>query len=192
MYERVDAYGYVSPIFRNGLKEFIDFACSNQDFMDGDKIKCPCIKCDNRPYLQVEDVKYHLARFGFTPNYRLWDRHGETSVSPTSSQIDDSDRSFNEQDEPSYREMVLDVAGPDFVTRNLNQEPNPEDKKFFDMLKAFDRELWSGCEKITQLSVVARLLNIKSEYRIPEQCFNSICQLMKDRLPEDNTMVDSL
>ena len=92
--------------FRNGLKAFIDFACSNQDFMDEDKIKCPCIKFDNWPYLQVEDVKHHLARFGFTPNYRLWDRHGETSVGPTSSQIDDSDRSFNEQDEPSYREMV--------------------------------------------------------------------------------------
>ena len=88
--------------------------------------------------------------------------------------------------------MVLDAAGPEFITRNLNEEPNPEDKKFFDMLNAADRELWPGCEKVTQLSVVARLLNIQSEYRIPEQCFNSICQLMKDGLPEDNTMVDSL
>nr|GMD93379.1 transposon, En/Spm-like, Transposase-associated domain protein [Ipomoea batatas] len=56
---------------------------------------------------------------------------------------------------------------------------------------AADRELWSGCEKLTQLSVVARLLNIKAEYRLPEQCFDAFCQLFKDGLPEDNNMVDN-
>ncbi|KAL4590590.1 hypothetical protein LXL04_003524 [Taraxacum kok-saghyz] len=198
MYERLGANGFVSPIFRSGLNTFIEFACSNQNSKDGNKIKCPCTKCLNKPYADVEVVKYHLARYGFMPNYHLWDRHGETSVRSTSTVgstslgMDDSNRSSNEQHEPSYTEMVLDVAGPDFVTRFLDEEPNLEDKKFFDMLNAADRELWSGCEKVTQLSVVARLLNIKSEYRIPEDCFNSICQLMKDGLPEDNTMVGSL
>jgi len=71
--------------------------------------------------------------------------------------------------------MVLDVVGVDFITRSLDEEPNPEEKKLFDMLNDAYRELWSGCEKVTQLSVVARLLNIKSKYRIPKQCFNSIC-----------------
>lgn len=198
MYERLDADGYVSSIFKNGLKTFIEYACTNHKFMDGNKIKCPCIKCDNVPYEEVDMVKYHLAKYGFKSNYHLWDRHGETSVRSTSSVgstlsgMDDANTSSNDQPEPSYREMVFDVAGPDFVRRTLDEEPNPEDKKFFDMLKAADKELWSGCEKLTQLSAVARLLNIKSEYRIPEQCFNAICQLMKDGLPDENTMVDSL
>jgi len=44
MYERLDEYGFISPVFAEGLKTFIDFACSNQNFMDGNKIKCPCTK----------------------------------------------------------------------------------------------------------------------------------------------------
>ena len=146
MYERLDVDGYVSPIFRNGLKAFIDFACSNHNCMDGNKIKCLCRKCKNIPYEKVEVVKFHLARYGFKPNYHLWDRHGEASVhstssfEPTATGLDDSNTSLNEEREPSYMEMVLDAAGPDFITRTLDEEPNPEDKKFFDMLNAADRE----------------------------------------------------
>ncbi|KAL4555590.1 hypothetical protein LXL04_038213 [Taraxacum kok-saghyz] len=84
MYERLGANGFVSPIFRSGLNTYIEFACSNQNSMDGNKIKCLCTKCLNKPYADVEVVKYHLARFGFMQNYHLWDRHGETSVRSTS------------------------------------------------------------------------------------------------------------
>ena len=192
MYDRLDADGYISPIFTNGLKTFIEFACSNQSFMDGDKIKCPCKKCLNRAFQEVEVAKFHLSKFGFIPNYYLWNKHGETSIGSTSFGMDDTHSPFNEHHDPSYSEMVMDAAGYDFIERTFDEDPNPEDKKFFDMLEAADRELWSGCKKATQFSVAARLLNIKSEYRIPEQCFNAICQLMKDGLPEDNNMVDSL
>ena len=44
---------------------------------------------------------------------------------------------------------------------------------------------------MTPLSVVARLLNIKSEYRIPEQSYDAISQLINDVLPEQNNMVGS-
>ncbi|XP_023761137.2 uncharacterized protein LOC111909581 [Lactuca sativa] len=192
MYDRLDADEYISPIFTNGLKTFIEFACSNQSFMDGDKIKCPCKKCLNRAFQEVEVAKFHLSKFGFIPNYYLWNKHGETSIGSTSFGMDDTHSPFNEHHDPSYSEMVMDVAGYDFIGRTFDEDPNPEDKKFFDMLEAADRELWSGCKKATQLSVAARLLNIKSEYRIHEQCFNAICQSMKDGLPEDNNMVDSL
>nr|GMC49021.1 uncharacterized protein LOC109191868 [Ipomoea batatas] len=105
----------------------------------------------------------------------------------------DANWSLNEQNEPleSYQQMVFDAAGQNLIARNVGEEPNVEDKKFFDMLDAADRQLWSGCEKLTQLSAVARLLNIKTEYRLPEQCFDAFCQLFKDGLPEDNNMVDS-
>ena len=53
-------------------------------------------------------------------------------------------------------------------------------------------QLWSGCKKATQLSVVSRLLNIKSDYRMPEKCYDTICQLINDVIPEENNMVDSL
>nr|KAJ0195593.1 hypothetical protein LSAT_V11C700365110 [Lactuca sativa] len=36
----------------------------------------------------------------------------------------------------------------------------------------------------------ARLFNIKSEYRIPEQSYDAICQLINDVLPKENNMVE--
>ncbi|KAL7607985.1 hypothetical protein Lser_V15G12232 [Lactuca serriola] len=192
MYERLDDRGHVSHLFINGVKTFIEFASTKQSYMDGDKIKCPCTKCNNKAYKAVDEAKYHLYKFGFVPNYRFWDKHGETSTDSTLLGMDDTYTSLNEHHDPTYRKLVMDAAGPDFMTRTLDEEPNSEDKKFFDMLEAADRELWPGCKKVTQLSVVARLLNIKSEYRIPELCFDAICQLIKDGLPEENNMVDSL
>ncbi|KAL7614981.1 hypothetical protein Lser_V15G06214 [Lactuca serriola] len=168
MYERLDDRGHISCIFVNGVQSFIKFASSKKSYMDGDKIRCPCIKFHNKAYKKVDKAKYHLYKFGFVPNYEFWDKHGESSFDCTPLGVDDTYMSLNEHHEPSYREMVMDAAGPDFITSTLDEEPNAEDKKFFDMLEAADKELWSGCKKVTQLSVIARLLNIKSEYRIHE------------------------
>nr|KAJ0189731.1 hypothetical protein LSAT_V11C800451330 [Lactuca sativa] len=55
-----------------------------------------------------------------------------------------------------------------------------------------NKDLWHGCKKVTQVSAVARLLNIKLEYRIPKQSYDAICQLINDVLPEENNMVGSL
>ncbi|CAI9296941.1 unnamed protein product [Lactuca saligna] len=192
MYERLDDRGHVSHVFINGVKTLIEFASTKQSYMDGDKIKCPCTKCNNKAYEAFDEAKYHLYKFGFVPNYGFWDKHGETSLDSISLGMNDTYTNLNEHHDPTYREMVMDAAGPDFMTRTLDEEANPEDKKFFDTLEAADRELWPGCKKATQLSVVARLLNIKSEYRIPELCFDAICQLIKDGLPEENNIVDSL
>ncbi|XP_019160044.1 PREDICTED: uncharacterized protein LOC109156648 [Ipomoea nil] len=192
MYQRRTQRGDLNQVFIEGLETFIEFACSQPNFMDGTKIRCPCKRCRHISFEEAESVRFHLCKFGFVPNYFEWNRHGEMSHNQTSMEFD-ANWSLNEQNEPleSYQQMVYDVASPNLIARNMREEPNVEDKKFFDMLDAADRQLWSGCEKLTQLSAVARLLNIKTEYRLPEQCFDAFCQLFKDGLPEDNNMVDS-
>ena len=42
------------------------------------------------------------------------------------------------------------------------------------------------------ITTVSRLLNIKSEYRLPEQCYNAFCQFLNDSISEENNMVGSL
>ncbi|XP_019171208.1 PREDICTED: uncharacterized protein LOC109166774 [Ipomoea nil] len=192
MYQRRTQRGDLNQDFIEGLETFIEFACSKPNFMDGTKIRCPCKRCRHISFEEAEMVRFHLCKFGFVPNYFEWNRHGEMSHNQTSMEFD-ANWSLNEQNESleSYQQMVYDAAGPNLIARNMREEPNVEDKKFFDMLDAADRQLWSGCEKLTQLSAVARLLNIKTEYRLPEQCFDAFCQLFKDGLPEDNNMVDS-
>ncbi|CAH9117021.1 unnamed protein product [Cuscuta epithymum] len=195
MYQRKDEGGYLTQVFIKGVDIFVNFAKSKPDFMDGNKIRCPCTKCHNRQYQEVDTLKLHLVKHGFVPNYFFWNRQGETlsDNSPTRDHAFEN-QNFGFEDMPScsYRQMVMDAAGPDFIpTRIMDEEPNAEDKKFFDMLEATDKPLWPGCEKLSQLSIVSRLLNIKSEFRLSEQCFDAICQLFKDALPEDNNMVDS-
>ena len=73
----------------------------------------------------------------------------------TTLDADDTYTTLHEQHPPSYTEMILDGTDPDFIpafmNRPIEEEPNAVDKKFFDMLKAADKELWSGCNKATQL-----------------------------------------
>ncbi|KAL6579029.1 hypothetical protein OROMI_009245 [Orobanche minor] len=71
---------------------------------------------------------------------------------------------------------------------NMNEEepPNPDAKKFYDMLEAANEPLWDGCEKHTKLSLVARLMSIKAENRMSEKCYDQIAELMKEIAPENN------
>jgi hypothetical protein len=41
------------------------------------KVWCPCSNCGNRKRLRKAEVSTHLLKFGFTPNYHVWDFHGE-------------------------------------------------------------------------------------------------------------------
>ena len=42
-----------------------------------------------------------------------------------------------------------------------NEEPNESAKKFFDLLKDAQQELWSGCSKLTKISFMVRLFQLK-------------------------------
>ncbi|KAL4585518.1 hypothetical protein LXL04_010139 [Taraxacum kok-saghyz] len=73
MYERLGANGFVSSIFRIIRILWMEI-----------KLSVLAQSVLTNPYADIEVVKYHLARYGFMPNYHLWDRHGETSVRSTS------------------------------------------------------------------------------------------------------------
>ncbi|OIT20897.1 hypothetical protein A4A49_56009, partial [Nicotiana attenuata] len=83
--------------------------------------------------------------------------------------------------ENPYRRMILDIAGPNIIQGStwqsdsnvepesshpnepsMEEEPNPESQKFYDLLQAADAELYPG-SSLSQLEVVSRMLNIKME-----------------------------
>ena len=57
--------------FRTGLELFLDFANSKYEFMDGNKLRCPCKKCGNGQFLVCDKVRKYFYRFGFIPNYYI-------------------------------------------------------------------------------------------------------------------------
>ncbi|PWA54011.1 hypothetical protein CTI12_AA439720 [Artemisia annua] len=70
---------FLSYTFCSNLDVFLDFAFSNKAFVDNNRIKCPCLECNNKHYKTRNDVMFHLYEKGFTPNYTTWLAHGETS-----------------------------------------------------------------------------------------------------------------
>ncbi|KAI5677672.1 hypothetical protein M9H77_08622 [Catharanthus roseus] len=55
---------------------------------------------------------------------------------------------------------------------NYEEAPNPETQRFYDMLKSVDIPLNERCTNYSRMSVMARLLNIKSENNMFEKCFD--------------------
>jgi hypothetical protein len=52
----------ISREYFNGVQEFVTFA-SKQATNDG-MILCPCVKCVNSTFLDIEVVRLHLESFG--------------------------------------------------------------------------------------------------------------------------------
>lgn len=116
MYKRLDGRGGIVSNFIIGVNNFIQYACSQQNRMSGDNIKCPCKKCHNIKYMDIEMVKCHLFQYGFVENYFVWKYQGEEDVVEeiySSNDLHGRAQSGLEYDNP-YRQMVLDVAGPNF------------------------------------------------------------------------------
>ncbi|KAL0434382.1 UNVERIFIED_CONTAM: hypothetical protein Slati_2772500 [Sesamum latifolium] len=106
--------------------------------------------------------------------------------------------------------MVYDAAGPHFFSAHPNPEPVgacssfPTDgteagpssysydvsrlsDQFFDVVRAADQPLYNGCDE-SQLTAVARLVNIKAENNMSERCYDQVSQWTSDLLPRDHTL----
>ena len=97
--------------------------------------------------------------------------------------------------------MVFDAAGPNFedvynsnmdAYRNsdtpnyVEEPPNKESEKFYEMLHAAQQPLWPGCTNHSELSVAVRMMSIKSDNNISQHCFNQFMGLMKEISPPGN------
>ncbi|XP_059290323.1 uncharacterized protein LOC132043886 [Lycium ferocissimum] len=204
MYDRLDGRGGINSSFITGVNKFLEFSCSQRNRMSGDDVKCPCKKCHNIKFMDVETVKLHLQSFGFVENYFVWKYQGEKEVTGEMySDLHGGTQPELGYDNP-YRQMVLDAAGPNFGQGSSNtepesshhceplveeesnpsmeEEPNLESQRFYDLLQAADAKLYPG-SSLSQLAVVSRMLNIKSENTLSRRGYNQIMQLLKEALP---------
>ena len=108
--------------FCTGLELFLDFTSSKYEFMDGNKLRCPCNKCSNGKFLVCDKVRKYLCRFGFTPNYYNWISHGEPFISDERYRRSDQ---FLVREEcgyydqlNSYERMVINVASQNFISES--------------------------------------------------------------------------
>ena len=204
MYTHRDAAtGRVTKQFLDGLETFIHQADSTPLTQESGKMFCPCRKCNNSKLAYREIVWKHLLNRGFTPNYYIWFHHGEVygnevgSSSNSNFQDELVDHVHNENIYRQEEQMVdydrvHDMVTDALVAAEVDEEPNIDAKRFYEMLAAANQPLYDGCsEGLSKLSLAARMMNIKNDYDLPEKCMDACRELFKEYLPEDNASAES-
>ena len=169
MYDVEDADRFLSHIFCSNLDVFLDFAFSNKAFVDSNRIKCPCLECDNKHFKTRNDVMFHLYEKGFTPNYTIWTEHGETT---TKVKQEGESCGLTEDGAAPCTLMVVDAMGPTNVNRNLMRY---ESSSYSNVLQL---EGAKGCQKYSRLGVNSDLLKWKSRCNISNVVYNELISII--------------
>jgi len=187
----------------NKVQSFINFATSIPRNFTGGGIRCPCRKCQNKKYLHLDVVTMHLLHKGFMENYQYWYAHGQVFVSKrrmeervvgSTSSASNVHEAANDNTNP-YKNMVMDAMrmnqGNVSQCPIIEEEPNADATRFFDLLKDSDEPLWDGCTNHSKLSTVAQVFTIKSDYGLSEAGYDKIIEWARSILPEGNRLKEN-
>ncbi|KAL9666217.1 hypothetical protein QQ045_000541 [Rhodiola kirilowii] len=116
---------------------------------------------------------------GIDPLYKVWYMHGEAEPQdvepqPVGSFPEDND----DWEEDNLIEMLNNVAD-EFVARPQVMESLRNDSEL---------SLYEGCSKYTRLSSTLKLFNLKAKNGWTDKSFTEVLTLVKDMLPEGNTL----
>lgn len=189
MYERLDENNKLRREFAKGVIEFLDFAKNDDSFKSSGEIRCPCVNCRNTAFLNLQDVKSHLARWGFCSNYYNWTSHGEPFVPVRNNIIPNHYRSMVEDALlESVNEIREEALNPSYEGETSYQEaPNPRVASFFEMLRNAEKPIYEGSD-MNVLQSAARLLQLKCEFNLPHRCVDGIASLIGDVVPKGHSV----
>nr|XP_009629161.1 uncharacterized protein LOC104119378 [Nicotiana tomentosiformis] len=168
--------------FTEGVDGFISKARTLYDFCIEGTIRCPCVKCKCVKLLGEDVVTCHLFEKGYMENYYVWIAHGENVDSLNYGNFHNS---FGGEEgspvvdnnvENSRFNMMRDAFE---MFLGAQSEPNDEAKMFFKELEEASCPLYEGSMH-SKLSIVVRLLQIKSDSSISQSGMNSIIGLMNE------------
>ena len=197
--------------FYAGVEEFVQFAKQHEEGCVDNLIRCPCKKksCQNKKFLNENDLRMHLYRNGFVEGYHRWIYHGETTL-PVQSyvpvQIETAACSASNEYVDPMRAMIYEAGGPNIFSdygtgEHYNndddmdteffaedQQPNPAAQGFYDLINAADQPLWDGCDRHSLLSASFRMLELKCRHGMSEACFNDVSDAMHEMQPSDTKL----
>ena len=75
--QNLPSYGALTDEFIAGVSEFIKYASSQSEQMDGSLIRGLCKKCVNLKFFSHDEVMLDLCCKGLTADYFNWTCHGE-------------------------------------------------------------------------------------------------------------------
>ena len=158
----------------NGLQAFMAMASVHAD--SSGRIRCPCVRCINNRLQTVPIVKAHIFDYGFHEGYQTWVYHGEVEAD-VANEVDDDD------DVDEMIPMVEDFLLP--TTEEVEENP-AAGQAYDDLFVEIETELFPGCDWISSLNFMAKLLHLKVRGKIPISVFDQILKLLKFSFPKEN------
>ncbi|XP_047333830.1 uncharacterized protein LOC124937589 isoform X1 [Impatiens glandulifera] len=185
--------------FLKGVQEFISFATTQLGYMDGEKIKCTCLKCRIQKYIKSDLCLSHLIKHGFMANYHTWSANGESSQTSNVYTFRRKRPSlgYNERTTNRYESMIHDMDSS--FQPNVENEASTSSnfntyilsERFWKALNAAHQPIWPGNDSESKLSATVKHLNMKSENNWSERAVNQNLDYIRSMLPKDNCMPDS-
>ena len=165
--------GIFLPEYRNGVHNFIEFACQKAD--TASRIKCPCKRCRNIFYHHISLVEEHLLHYGMDKSYTHWIWHEEGD--PTEVMSDDDDSDADALPKHGGINSLLDdlrqgIHSNMFVGSNASDirpdhELNINDlegisEHLVKLMRDAREPLYPNCVKFSKLEFLIKLLHIKT------------------------------
>ncbi|XP_058739830.1 uncharacterized protein LOC131612031 [Vicia villosa] len=202
----------LKPLFMEGVAAFLSYAFAQECCRREGGVRCPCLKCGCRNIISdPSEVKRHLERVGFRPNYWVWTSNRETMqemnreasssqthIEPDINRVDPGSSSSHMQCQEQFNlveEMFTDALGVNVAydePQDLDGEelPNEKAQRFYQLLKEINIPLFEGSSD-SKLSMCVRLLAAKSNWNVPDQCLEFFARLMLDATPVKENMPTS-
>ena len=171
----------ISDEYAKGVEAFLQFAQRNIcATVDGGKIRCPCVNCLNGRKLNVDKIREHLICDGFLKNYTTWTWHGELI------DLRSNEDEYFEQPH-AYEDANMDDRLEDMI-RDVGVQSFAQAHAYEEMSNDAETPLYPGCTNFTRLSAVLRLVNLKAINGWTDKSFTELLVLVKEMLPEGNTL----
>jgi hypothetical protein len=193
---------------------FIDF--TKKDMLDnirGD-ICCPYKHCKNeKRYCTYDVLMSHLIKHGFMVDYRCWNKHGEEGLNeaemrdsylerevPTGVE-EDHNNDVNEPDILGFTDDDIEFHVHDIeeMVHNVerhgddDQYSNSELAKYKKMIEDSKKPLYHGCAaQYMRPFVMVKLFQLKVSNGWSDCSFKELLTLLKDMLPQGNTVPETI
>ncbi|XP_035540218.1 uncharacterized protein LOC118344206 [Juglans regia] len=187
-----------SPTYADGVNTFLTLAQNHSQ--GSDRIQCPCRSCCSNLFLPIRIVETHLFIKGINPNYTQWVFHGEEETRSFNDDGDDGDdgddsvADYADEYIDDMDHMLDDIRASTFVdvpqdhrnplpTRGSILDPSPS-SSFDHLLEDARRPLFAGCTKFSKLSIIVKLLHIKTLNGWSIKSFDMLLNLLRSAFPD--------
>ncbi|KAK1378420.1 hypothetical protein POM88_025164 [Heracleum sosnowskyi] len=124
---------YLTEEYKIGVNNFLKFAWDNLKEEDNGLIRCPCKNCGNDYFMDPNDVKVDLYRYGIMPWYTIWDLHGEKDMLQDEAGTIFANNGNRDDDMYDAHDMLRDFEEANRHFENVEEEPNASAKEFYKM-----------------------------------------------------------